>query len=97
MSDRAAARRSDFVGSKALLKRCFALAKLEYIQLSFRPDESVIESAVGRRVTVDAHRDWIFQAARIVGPFEVERDGFTAQPEHRKRERQLQLIASDGV
>ena len=36
MSDRAAARRSDFVGSKALLKRCFALAKLEFINTNFK-------------------------------------------------------------
>ena len=39
MSDRAAARRSDFVGSQALLKRCFALAKLEYY------DAPIIESS----------------------------------------------------
>ena len=36
MSDRAAARRSDFVGSKALLKRCFALAKLEFINTNLK-------------------------------------------------------------
>ena len=41
MSDRAAARGRDFVGSKALLKRCFALAKLEFINTNFKKNNVI--------------------------------------------------------